>query len=69
MVKFIQRSIENVDLTYSTGINVSGTPSFWIFNSQIGVSVDAKGNVAVQSSLGGGICTGDLGVSATVFKV
>ena len=45
VVKTVQKTLSKVDLTYSTGVNVSGTPSAWIFNGQIGVSMDTKGNV------------------------
>ena len=42
VVKTVQKTLSKVDLTYSTGVNVSGTPSAWIFNGQIGVSMDTK---------------------------
>ena len=68
IVKNTQKIISKVNLTYSTGVNISGTPSAFIFNGQIGVSVDTKGNVAIQGSGGGGITTGDPGVSRTRFS-
>ena len=68
VVKTIQKTLSNVDLTYSTGVNVSGTPSAWIFNGQIGVSMDTKGNVAIQASGGGGITGGDPSISITRYQ-
>ena len=67
-VKTFQKTVSKVDLTYSTGINASGTPGAWIFNGQIGVSMDTKGNVAIQASGGGGITGGSLGISITHYQ-
>ena len=68
VVKTVQKTLSKVDLTYSTGVNVSGTPSAWIFNGQIGVSMDTKGNVSIQASGGGGITGGDPGISITRYQ-
>ena len=68
VVKTVQKTLSKVDLTYSTGVNMSGTPSAWIFNGQIGVSMDTKGNVAIQASGGGGITGGDPGISITRYQ-
>lgn len=68
VVKTVQKTLSKVDLTYSTGVNVSGTPSAWIFNGQIGVSMDTKGNVAIQASGGGGITGGDPSISITRYR-
>ena len=68
VVKTVQKTLSKVELTYSTGVNVSGTPSAWIFNGQIGVSMDTKGNVAIQASGGGGITGGDPGISITRYQ-
>ena len=68
VVKTVQKTLSKVDLTYSTGVNVSGTPSAWIFNGRIGVSMDTKGNVAIQASGGGGITGGDPGISITRYQ-
>ena len=68
LIKKAQKGLSKVSLTYSTGINVSGTPSAWIFNVQMGVSIDTKGNVAIQASGGGGITKGNLGISVTRYR-
>ena len=47
---------------------MSGTPSAWIFNGQIGVSMDTKGNVAIQASGGGGITGGNPSISITRYQ-
>jgi len=67
VVKTVQKALSKVDLTYSTGVNVSGTPSAWIFNGQIGVSMDTKGNVAIQASGGGGVTVGTPSISISVY--
>ena len=67
IVKTIQSALSNVDATYSTGINVSGTPSAFIFNAQVGLSIDTKGNIAVQSSAGGGVTGGSPSASISVY--
>ena len=68
VVKAVQNTLSKVDSTYSTGINVSGTPSAFIFNLQAGVSIDTKGNVAIQGSAGGGVTTGSPGASITAYR-
>ena len=67
VVKEVQNVLSEIDLTYSTGINVSGTPSAWIFNGQLSLSVDTKGNVAIQASGGGGVTGGDASASITGY--
>ncbi len=68
VVKTIQKTLSKIDLTYSAGFNVSGTPKAWIFNGQIGVSMDTKGNVAIQTSCGGGVTGGDPSISITYYQ-
>ena len=68
VVKTVQKTLSKVDLTYSTGVNVSGTPRAWIFNGQIGVSMDTKGNVAVQASGGGGVTVGTPSISISGYR-
>ena len=50
-------NVSKVDVIYSKGINVSGTPSIFSFNLQAGISVDTKGNIAIQGAFSGGITT------------
>ena len=68
IVKGVQEALSEVDATYSRGINISGTPSAFIFNLQAGISVDTKGNVAIQGSAGGGVTGGSPGVSITTYQ-
>ena len=44
--------------TYTVGLNLSGTPSIWQFDGCIGISIDWKGNVAVQVTGSGGVTVG-----------
>ena len=68
VVKTIQNVLSKVNATYSRGINVSGTPSAFIFNLQAGISMDTKGNIAVQGSFGGGVTAGSPGASITAYQ-
>lgn len=68
VVKSVQKGLSKIDLTYSTGVNVSGTPSAWIFNSQIGMSMDTKGNVAIQATGGGGVTGGTPSISISGYS-
>ena len=67
-VKIIQKALSKVDLTYSAGFNASGTPGAFIFNLQGGMSMDTKGNIAIQGSAGGGITTGSSGGSVMAYQ-
>ncbi len=68
VVKTVEDITSNLDLTYSSGINLSVTPTAVIFNGQIGVSMDTDGNVAVQFSGGGGFSAGTSGISITGYQ-
>ena len=68
VVKTVQKTLSKVDVTYSRGINVSGTPSVCIFDLQAGISIDTKGNVAIQGSVGGGVTGGSPGASITAYQ-
>lgn len=67
-IKKIQKALSKTSLTYSTGVNVSGTPSIWSFNGQLGVSIDTQGNIAFQGSAAGGVTGGSPGASGTIYK-
>lgn len=66
-VKGLQNSLSKVDLTCSTGYNISFSPSIVSFNGQIGFSADTKGNFAIQASGCGGFTSGTPGVSVTRY--
>ena len=61
--------IDNVNYTSSTGINISLSPSAFVFNFQISFSIDAKGNAALQWAFSGGFTTGSPGASISVFNM
>ena len=46
---------DNVNLTVTRGINISGTLGVWTYDFSIGLSFDAKGNVGIQHSFAGGV--------------
>ena len=64
----VKKALSKVNKTYSTGVNISGTPSVFCFNAQGGISVDTKGNVAVQGSFSGGVTGGTPSASITVYQ-
>jgi len=68
IIDSIQKSLSKINATHSQGINISGTPSCFIFNLQVGVSIDTKGNVAIQGSAGGGVTGGSPGISITGYQ-
>ncbi len=68
ITKAIKKTLARINLTYSRGINVSGSPSIFSFNLQMGITIDTKGNVAVQSSYAGGVMTGDPSASVTLYQ-
>ncbi len=55
LVDAAESFLSNIDLTFSFGINLSGTIGCWSFNAQVGVSMDTKGNIGFQYSYGGGL--------------
>ncbi len=67
VVKAVQKTLSKVNFTYSTGYNISGSPSFWNFNGQIGASFDTKGNMSFQITGGGGVTTGTPSISVTRY--
>ena len=67
-VQFVQKTISKVDVTYSTGINISGTPSAFDLNIQAGISIDTKGNIAIQGASGGGVTCGSPSISITAYQ-
>ena len=68
IVNTVKKALSKVDKTYSSGINVSGTPSIFSFNAQGGITVDTKGNVAVQGSFSGGVTGGTPSASVTLYQ-
>ena len=57
-----------VDGTYTVGIDVSGTPSIWQFDGTVGISIDTKGNVAVQATGMGGVTVGGKAIGILEYK-
>ena len=57
-VQNIEEEVKDKRGTFSVGLNLSGTPTIWQFDGTIGVSLDWKGNVAVQWTGSGGPTVG-----------
>lgn len=51
MIQTIKAFGQCVNGTYTIGLDLSGTPGIWQFDGTIGISIDTKGNVAVQGAL------------------
>ena len=69
IVKSVQNTLANVDATFTTGLSLSMCTEFWSFNVQGGISIDTKGNVAIQGTGAGGLCTGPFGFSACGYNM
>ena len=68
MVKKVKNALSTKNATYSYGINLSVSPSVFIFNLQGGVSIDTNGNVAIQGSFTGGVTGGSPTASITRYQ-
>ena len=68
IAKTAKEVLSTVDVTYSKGINVSGSPSIFSFNAQGGISIDTKGNIAIQWSWAGGFTSGSPSASVTLYQ-
>lgn len=66
--KIIKKTLSKVNMTYSRGNNISGTLGVFALNFQIGMSVDTKGNFAIQYSVGGGVTGGSPSISCTGYQ-
>lgn len=60
--------MSKVNLTYTKGISVSASPSVFAFGAQGGVSIDTKGNVAIQGTFSTGLTGGSPGAAVTSFN-
>ena len=68
VVKSIQSTLADVDLTYTAGISGSITPGKTLENAQIGIAMDTKGTVEIQYSLNGGVTTGSMSGSIAGYN-
>ena len=69
VVKAVQESLADVDGTYSVGVSANFSSGGISTNVQIGVSMDANGDVAIQRSSVGGFTTGSPGMSITGYQM
>ena len=63
----LEDKIDDIDLTYSSGIAISATPSAFAFSGTGCISVDTKGNIAIQYSLDGSIHTGTPSAAVSAY--
>ena len=64
----VKKTLSEYDLTFSRGISVSASPGIFTFTGQIGLSIDTKGNVAIQGTFSGGFTGGSPGISGSIFQ-
>ena len=67
-IKKAKEVLSKVDFTYTNGLNLNFSPSLVTFNLQGGISIDSKGNVALQGGFSGGFTTGSPGASVTAYE-
>ena len=67
-IKKIQKALEKRNGTYSSGLTLSASPGGFSFHVQGGISMDTKGNVALQGSYLGGVTAGSPSVSLTGYN-
>lgn len=67
IVKATKKVLSKVNATYSSGTAISGSPGIFSFGVQGGVSIDTKGNVAIQATVSAGLTIGS-GNSITSYK-
>ena len=54
--------------TYTAGLDLSGTPGFWQYDGTIGISIDTKGNIALQGAVIGGVTAGTRAVGVVRYQ-
>ena len=62
------KKLSKHNATYSCGFNLSGTPSLFSYNLQGAISMDTKGNVAIQGATGAGLTGGTPSASFTAYS-
>lgn len=69
--KFIESCVSKIDKTYSVGITAGGSLATLAGSGQVGVSVDTKGNVAIQktNAVGGTSSTSKTGFVGGVYSM
>ena len=67
IVEGVESLLEDVNFTLSIGFAGSISLGFWTYSGQIGVSIDARGNCAIQATGSAALTTGTPGVSGGVY--
>mgnify|MGYP004468819933 CR=1 FL=1 len=68
VVDTVQKTLSNIDATYSVGVSLSGTPGGLLFGLQAGVAIDTKGNVAIQGTINSGFTGGSPGGAIMIYQ-
>ena len=67
IVEGVESLLKDVNFTLSIGFVGSFSLGFWAYSGQIGVSMDARGNFAIQATGSVALTTGTPGVSGGVY--
>ncbi|WP_343252806.1 RHS repeat-associated core domain-containing protein [Ligaoa zhengdingensis] len=64
VLNFVQDKLSEVNMTYTDGFIISGSPGFWSFNFQVGIAIDTDGNMVIQyTTLNDSLSTGGSNVN------
>ena len=69
VIKGLQEKATAINFSTSRGLSASGTLGIFTLNAQIGTAFDAKGNVALQLSVSGGVTSGTPGGSVMGYRM
>ena len=68
-VQNLERNCQDKKGTWTKGLDISVTPEIYQFDASICVSIDRKGNVAIQASGVGGVTIGDFALSLVQYEM
>lgn len=66
--KTISKKLKKANITYTGGFNISGALGPFTIDISIGISIDTKGNVAIQYSKGGGVAASAPTIAISKFS-
>ena len=69
LINDVKEVVSNIDATFTVGVSGSATAGIWSYTGQVGLSIDTKGNIALQGTYGYGITGGTPGVSGTMVSM
>lgn len=67
VVNKVQSALDKVNFTYTGGYSANMTPTIGSLGSQLGITIDSDGNVAIQGTMAVGLTSGGAGMSVSRF--